>query len=71
MQEIFQVLNEYISNHHDALKLLQLLMWLSWWIFLGMMGLILYEMHAERQKYLARERRREKVLGKGKDRFIA
>ncbi len=71
MQEIFQALNEYILGHPDALKLLQLLMWISWWMFLGMMGLILYEMYAGRQRYLARERHKEKLLGKGKDHFAA
>ncbi len=71
MQEIFQALNEYVLGHPGALKLLQLLMWISWWMFLGMMGLILYEMYAGRQKYLARERHKEKLLGKGKDRFVA
>jgi|GEM_PF-2801714 len=71
MQEIFQTLNEYVLSHPEALKLMQLLMWIAWWAFLGMMGLILYAMHAERQKYLARERRRQLLLGKGHDHFIA
>ncbi len=64
-------LNDYVFTHPEALKLMQLLFWIGWWLFLGMMGLILYAMYADRQRYLARERHKEMILGKGKDRFIA
>jgi len=77
MHEFLQAFNAYAATHPDILKVMHLLFWLRWWLFVGLIGTFVYLMWADRRRYLAAQRRKDLILGRvpvqrtGRDRFVA
>lgn len=71
MQEFFDTFNAYVMSHPEVLNVMEMLFRVSLWVLLGLMSLFIYFMWADRRKYLAKQRRKEMILGKDKDHFVA
>ncbi len=75
MHEFFDAFNAYAATHPDVLKVMHVLFWVRWWIFMGLIATFLYLMWADRRRYLAEQRRKDMILGRVKvpdrDRFVA
>ncbi len=75
MHEFFQAFNAYAATHPEVLKVMHVLFWVRWWFFMGLIGIFLYLMWADRRRYLAEQRRKDMILGRVKvpdqDRFVA
>ncbi|BCX88866.1 hypothetical protein MIN45_P1236 [Methylomarinovum tepidoasis] len=75
MYEFFEAFNTYAATHPEVLKVMHVLFWLRWWLFVALIGAFIYLMWADRRRYLAEQRRKEVLLGRepasGRSRFIA
>ncbi len=75
MYEFFEAFNAYAIAHPEVLKVMHVLFWLRWWLFMGLIGTFVYLMWADRRRYLAEQRRKDLLLGREvaprRDRFVA
>lgn len=71
MNEFFDAFNAYAATHPDVLKLMHVLFWVRWWLFMAMIGVFLYLIFHSNQPMVALKKREDERVKARKDRFIA
>ncbi len=71
MFEFFDAFNAYAATHPEILKVMHVLFWLRWWVFVIMMGVFVYMIFQYNRPMVAIRKQEEALKKARRHRFIA